>query len=228
MLLPGIGELYISAKSRLIIALVISLIITPIAAPMLPSMPEKSLALMLIILSEVIIGLFIGSVTRILLSAMHIAGAIISMQTGLAAAMLFDPSQGTQGTVIGTFLTFMAILLIFATNTHHIFLYAIVDSYTLFSPKEAIPIGGISETMSTTLSASFLIATKLAAPQLVIALMVYLAAGVMGRLMPQMQVFFLVMPLNIGLGFLVLLATLSTMLMLFMDFFIENMNNFIL
>lgn len=228
MLLPGIGEMYISSRSRLILTLTISLVIVPVASPSLPAMPESSLALAIIILSEVTIGFFIGSVARILLSAMHTAGAVISMQIGLASANLFDPSQGGQSSTIGIFMTFMAVLLIFITNTHHIFIYGIVDSYNLFPPKAALPLGGFSDVISSTVADSFSIAIKIAAPQIIIGLMIYLSAGVMGRLMPQMQVFFIIMPVNIGVGFLVMMATLSATMMLYMAFFTENVTNFMM
>jgi flagellar biosynthetic protein FliR len=227
MLLPGISEGYISPLARLVAALGISLVILPIIQNTLPAMPADAFTLILMFAGEVLIGVLIGTIAKILLSSMHVAGSIISYQIGLSSATMFDPSQGTQGTTIGTFLTMLAIMLIFATDMHHIFIKGLVDSYTLFSPARSIDTNNMVQLVNETVAGSFSMGLKLSAPQIIISLIISLSAGIMGRIMPQMQVFFVMMPIQIALGFFILMVTLSASMMWFMDYYTEIMGNFI-
>jgi len=227
MLMPGLSESYISTRARLVTALTITIVVTPLLEKLIPPMPKSTIGFMLIVMAEVIIGILIGSIAKILLSAIHVAGQTISFQIGLSAANIFDPSQGGQSSTVGMFLNTVAILLIFTTDLHHIFLTGVVDSYHLFNPANALPIGGFTDLVTKTVSSSFLIGIKIAAPQLVIGLLLFLGAGVMGRLMPQMQVFFVLMPLQIMIGFFIIMVTLSAGMMMFINFYGETLANFI-
>lgn len=226
MLLPALSLPYISARSRLIAAVAISFLVTPTIQPLMPEIPQTVIGLFLVIAGEIIIGVLIGSIAKIILSTIHVAGQIISLQIGLSAANIFDPSQGGQGTTIGAFLDIIALALIFATNLHHVFLTGMVDSYQIFQPNNAIPIGGFSEIITKTVAESFLLAVKISSPQIIVGLLLLLGAGVMGRLMPQMQVFFVMMPVQILIGFFIMMITLSASMMMFIQYFAETMANF--
>lgn len=218
MLLPGIGEAYYSMQARLLFALGLSLVLLPLLESSLPAMPVTTLGLVLLLGGEIIIGAFIGSVARILFSVVHIAGMAISFQMGLSAAMLFDPTQGTQGTIIGNFLSVLTMLLIFSMNLHHVFIHGAIDSYTLFQPAHALPWGDFAEYMGKLVSGTFSIAFRLSSPLIVSGLLIYLSAGVMARLMPQMQVFFVLIPVQVLLGFAILALILSSVMMWYMDY----------
>lgn len=221
MFMPGIGESYVTPRARLVFALAASLVITPIAQPLMPEIPGSPLALTLLLFAEISVGLFLGLLARIMLSAMHTAGMIISMQSGLAAAQMFDMSQGTQGTPFGTFLSLTAIMLLFALNLHHVLLIGVADSYSLFVPGHYPPVGDFMRLAAEILSRAFLIAFIFSAPHIIIGLLTYLASGVMARLMPQMQVFFVIMPAQILISFVILALTLSAGMYMYMGF-VEN------
>jgi flagellar biosynthetic protein FliR len=227
MLLPGISESYISPKARLVAALGLTGAVVPIIQPTLPALPESVISLVLLLTGEIIIGVLIGSIAKILLSTVQIAGDIISYQMGLSSAMMFDPSQGAQGAMISAFMSVLALMLVLSTNLHHIFLTGLVDSYTLFSPTAAINSGDMTELIENTVSGSFMMGVKIASPLIIIGLIINLGAGIMGRLMPQMQVFFIMMPLQIALGFFIFMITLSGGMMWFMDYYAEVMGNFV-
>lgn len=227
MLLPALSESYISARSRLIIALIFSLLLVSIAGALLPPLPKAVLSLTILVGKEIIVGIFIGSVAKLLMSAMHTAGMVIAYQSGLASASLFDPSQGGQSSVFGIFLMFLSTLIIFATNLHHLFLQGIIDSYQLFSPATILPSQGFMHVMTETISRAFLVGFKIASPHIVVGLVVYLGAGVMGRLMPQMQVFFILLPIQITIGFFILMITLATAMIWFTDYYMEIIGSLI-
>lgn len=226
MFMPGIGESYVTPRARLIFALTVSLVITPIAQPLIPPIPGAPLAVMVLLFAEISVGLFLGLLARIMVSAMHTAGMIIAMQSGLAAAQMFDMSQGTQGSPFGSFLTLSAMLIMFSLNLHHVILIGVADSYTLFVPGHYPPVGDFMRLAADILSHAFLIAFIFAAPHIVVGLLTYLASGVMGRLMPQMQVFFVIMPAQILISFIILAITLSAGMYMYMGFMEETLTSF--
>lgn len=214
MIMPGIGDSFVSEKVRLFFALGFSAAIAPVVAPLLPDVQVGSMAFLVLLLKEMVIGLFIGTVARILMTAVDTGGMLISMQTGLGNAMVFNPAMAGQGSIIGAFLSVTGAVLLFATNLHHLVIYAIFESYVTFPAGNVLPVaGGIAETIARTVSHSFAIGFFMAIPFILVSLLLYIAMGVLGRLMPQIQVFILALPLQILLGILTLFLVLSTALL---------------
>lgn len=139
MLMPGFGEPSIPVRIRLAFALLVCLLLAPMIAPRLPALPDQPLMLAALVAGEVVTGLMIGAVARIFMSVAAIAGQVIGMQSGLAMAQSFDPSQGQQGALVATFLNLTFLLLLFATNTHHMLLGMMVNSYSVFEPGQMPP-----------------------------------------------------------------------------------------
>jgi len=207
MLLPGFGEAYVAPRARLVIALGIAVIVAPLIASELPTLPDSPLELLLILTGEIGIGLFFGALGRIFLAGLFIAGMLISYQIGLANAFVYDPTAAQQGSIVGNFLTMTGLLLLFITNLHHLTLSSVVKSYSLFGAGKLPPIDDFAYTMVQAVSQSFVLAMEIAAPFFVIGMVFYLGLGLLGRLMPQVQVFFIAMPVQIGIGFLILALT---------------------
>jgi len=109
MLLPGVAEPGVPPRARLGLALLVSLAIAPSLSSAVPAMPAEPMPLAGLIITEVLLGLAFGAVLRMLLAAISVAGQVISMQTGLAMAMAFDPTQGTQAAIFSAFLNVTAI-----------------------------------------------------------------------------------------------------------------------
>jgi len=227
MLLPGIGENYVSPRIRLPLALTVSLVLTPILQNTLPPVPTSPLALTIMVAGEMVVGLFFGFLARFLVAVMHTVGLIISYQSSLAAATMFDVSQATQGSVIGNFLSIIAVLLMFVTNMHHLMLQGLVDSYTIFVPGQMPPLGDMADSITRLVSDVFNVGVKLASPLIAAGLIFYLAAGVLARLMPNMQVFFVIIPIQIQISFWVLMTTLSGMLLWYLDFVEARLTSFL-
>lgn len=210
MIMPGIGDSFVSPTIRLLFALAISFVLTPVLSPNLPAIPANTVVLVTMLVSEAFVGVFIGTVMRILVSALDTAGTIVSIQAGLSNATLFNPTTNTQGSVISAVYSALGVTLILVADIHHQMLAAVVDSYHLFPASGAFPdMGSISEVISKTVAVAFKIGVQLAIPFLVVGLLVQIGLGMLGRLMPQLQVFFLAMPLQILLSLLTLLLVLS-------------------
>ncbi len=135
---------------------------------------------------------------------------------GLGFVTAVDPTLGQQGVIVGNFLVMLGVTLIFATDLHHLVIAALNDSYTLFSPGEIPLLGDVAALTTRTAASAFRIGIQLSAPFLVFGLLFNLGLGVLSRLMPQMQVFFVGLPLSIMLGLLVLLLVVGAMMTMFL------------
>ncbi|MED5549981.1 MAG: flagellar biosynthetic protein FliR [Pseudomonadota bacterium] len=211
MLMPGFGEPSIPMRIRLSFALLVCVVIGPLIAPRLPALPDQPLMLAGLVMGEVVTGLMIGAVARIFMSAAAVAGQVIGMQSGLAMAQSFDPSQGQQGALIATLLNLTFLLLLFATNTHHLLLAMMVNSYDVFDPGQMPSMADGAQWALNAFIDAFNIGVQLAAPLIVFGLVFYLALGVLSRLMPQAQIFFIAMPSNIIVGLFILTISLGAM-----------------
>ena len=135
MLLPAIGEMGVPSRVRLVLALAISFALTPQVQSDYPAVaPQTTVALGILIAQEVTAGVLVGAMARIIMSALQVAGYLIATQTGLAYAQTIDPTQNTQGAVLGNFMTLLGTMLIFVTNLHHLAIGAIAGSYTCCRP----------------------------------------------------------------------------------------------
>lgn len=229
MIMPGIGDSFVSERVRLFFALAFSAAIAPVVAPLLPATEIGSAAFLFLLLKEVLIGLFIGTVARIFMTAVDTGGMLISMQTGLGNAMVFNPSMAGQGSIIGAFLSVTGAVLLFVTNLHHLLIYAIFESYRSFPSGDPLPMaGGMAETVARAVSQSFAIGFYMAVPFIVVSLLLYIGMGVLGRLMPQIQVFILALPLQILLGLLTLFLVLSSCLLYWLGHYEEALQMFLM
>jgi flagellar biosynthetic protein FliR len=127
--------------------------------------------------------------------------------------------------LIGNFLTILGVTLLFATDSHHLVIAALNDSYSIFSPGPLMPSGDIAALATRAFAAAFRIGMQLSAPFLVFGLVFGL--GVLARLMPQMQVYFVGVPLSILTGFLVFALVITAMMGTFLDYFIGVMHDLI-
>lgn len=230
MLLPGFGEAYVSARIRLIFALLLTLVFFPILNAKFASIPAELPAVFMLLIQEIVVGLFIGASIKLFMSALGMAGMVVAMQTGLGSAMSFDPNQGSQAPFFSTILNLMAVTLIFITDLHHLFFMAMIDSYTLF-PNDAIgflPIGDFASMAMKSISASFYLAMQLAAPFILYGVVFNVGLGILAKLMPQIQIYFVAMPANIALGFILMMLLVGTMVMWFLDRFGEMMQGFVI
>jgi len=219
MLLPGFGEAFVAPRVRLLLAVAVTLVVTPVVADTLPRAPDSLMGSFVLIAGEMAIGLFLGALSRMMVAALHTAGVIIGFQTSLANAQLFDPVNSTQGSLMGTFLNVMGVFLIFAADLHHLMIMALADSYALFVPGQSLPIGHFSTAGVQVVGKSFALAMQISAPFIVMGMLFYLALGLLARLMPQVQVFFIAIPVQLALGFLVMAMTLSAGMIWFLGAF---------
>jgi flagellar biosynthesis protein FliR len=222
MLMPGLGERLVLARARLALALLTALVLFPFTSNLisLKGLPTHTIGLFL---SEIFIGLFIGLSGRIVFGALQTAGTIIAQQLGLAFAMSVDPTVGGQQASISNFLTMLGLTLIFTADLHHIALMGISESYILMPPGLMPPMGDISALILKAVTLSFKLSVQISAPFIVFGVLFNFGVGILSRLMPQLQVFFLAMPATILGGMILLAASLGVV----MGVFIEGLGSFL-
>jgi flagellar biosynthesis protein FliR len=218
MLLPGLGEQNVSARLRLTIAIVLAAVLLPLHRGDYHIDTSALGPSIVLLVEEILIGGVLGLTARLTISALEVAGAVIAQQLGLGFVTAVDPTQGEQGAILGNFLTMLGATLFFATDMHHLVIAALNDSYTLFEPGEVLATGDIAALVTKTISGAFRVGIQLSAPFLAFGLLFNLGLGVLSRLMPQMQVYFIAMPLSILVGFLFLILALGSMMGVFLDY----------
>ncbi len=214
MLMPGIGEGAVPARARLGFALLLSIML----APQVAAAPGDVWGASGQVISEIAVGLVLGGVARILMTGLATAGQIFGLETGLSFAQTADPMQGGQGgQIVSVFLGLLGTTLVFATNLHHVFLRGIVESYTTFAPGKGFSVGDASDFALSGFADAFRIGLQIAAPVVVAGFVFRLGLGVLARLAPSIQVFFVAMPLNILGGFIVLTLGISSGMLVWLD-----------
>jgi len=227
MAMPAIGDSVVPARVRLVAALVMSFVMVPVLSDVYGTLPSSLTAMVFALFGEIMVGAFIGLSARMIMSALSVAGTAIAFQSGLAFAQSFDPAQGVQSALVTSFMSMLALAMIFALDLHHVIFAAVRDSYVLFKPGELLPLESFAQMALQTVAGSFKIGLQMSAPFLVFGLVFYLGIGLLSRLMPQVQIFFVAMPGNILLGFVLFTLLLSTMMMWFFDYFGESMNEYV-
>lgn len=227
MIMPGLGNSFTPARIRLHIALALTFAFFPLIAQSLPEqIPQSVITITIMLFSEIVIGLLFGTMARIFMSALDTAGMIISIQSGLGSAQIFNPSLASQGSVIGAMLSVMGVIFIFASNLHHVLILGVIESYSMF------PIGGIPDTgdmskiILNAVGASFALGLSLTAPFIIVTLLMYIGIGVLTRLMPQMQAFMIVLPLQILISMAVLMVSIGAIINVWGAHFVDALLSF--
>lgn len=207
--LPVFGGRRMPLRIKAITVLMITLVCFPTLNVEYPRIPTDAFTLGLLIFSEVMIGLTLAFITQIIFAAVEFSGQIIGMQMGLTISSILDPSQGTQTQIMSVIQTLFATLMFLSLNIHHLFIRAIMDSF------KVIPLGGwhlsgeLIQFLVMRTADIFIIGIRLAAPVMVALLLATVALGIMARAFPQMNIFMISLPLNIGLGLVILGMTLT-------------------
>ena len=189
---------------RLGVAVMFAMLTFPVVKDFIPVAAITPLELGLIIGSEVILGLLVGFLAQLVFMAAEFAGSLIGYQMGFAAANIFDPTTQAQVALISQFQGIFAILLFLSLNVHHLFLEAIVYSFEMLPPGSITLSGGAIPMVIEVANHSLVLSIRLVAPVLVLLILSTLTLGIMSRVFPQLNVFMISFPLNIGISFIVM------------------------
>lgn len=219
MMLPGIGEHTVPMRSRLAFAVMLTICLYPAVNSLLPPMPTTLMGLVAASLKEALIGFAFGGLVKLLSSGLQVAGNVISFQSGLSFAQTADPMSGRTDSVFSSFLFMLGTVMILVLDLHHVIITAMVESYMLFPPVEAVSVSPFSDAAVRTMAGAFKIGVQIATPFIVFGLVFFLGLGILSRLIPQIQVFFIAMPANIFIGLLLFALLLGAMMSWYLSYY---------
>jgi flagellar biosynthetic protein FliR len=167
--------------------------------------------------SETLIGVLLGGAARILVSALATAGQIVGMEIGIGFAQTADPTMTQSGQLVAVFLGVLGVALIFATGLDHMFLQGIAGSYEVISLGTQPPVGDAAQLALDATASSFRVGFQIAMPLIAAGMIFRVGLGVLSRMIPQIQVFFVILPLQIMGGLVVFALGLSTGMLIWLD-----------
>ncbi|ELX10305.1 flagellar biosynthesis protein FliR [Janthinobacterium sp. HH01] len=204
---PLFGNSSVPASVKISLGVLLAMIVAP-AVPVLPGTDPMSLAGLLILVQEMLIGLAMGFSIRIVFAAVEMAGEISSLTMGLGFATFFDPNTQGRSSAISQFLALVATMAFLAVNAHLVLLSALVESfYTL--PVSASPVyGGGFKQLADWGGRIFSTGVQLSLPIVAALLITNVALGILTRAAPQLNLFGIGFPITLGVGLLVIAMTL--------------------
>ena len=223
--MPFLGQLEIPNRFRVMAALAIAFLLTPLLA-LKVDQPIQFTALLMLIGREFLIGYCVGFVGRLLLTALDVAGDIISMQMGLSSATMMNPSLHSQGALTSFLLSFFGLAIFLSLDLHQLMFRGLVNTYLLFPLENTFPIGDFSHKITVLFSTIFKIGLQFSFPFLIVFIVLQIALGLMNRMIPQMQVFFVAMPFQILGGMVILFLTGGAILLNFGALFDHEFRHF--
>lgn len=172
-------------------------------------------AYFLLIMKEALVGLLVGFIAYLVLSAIQIAGGFIDFQMGFAIANVIDPQTGAQSPLTGQYFYIISLLFLLSVNGHHLLIDGVYYSYQFVPIDQAwIPFGNESfvKFILEAFSSMFMIALQMSLPVVGSLFLVDVALGIVARTVPQLNVFVVGLPLKIGVSFIVIIAVMAVMM----------------
>ncbi|MBA4249539.1 MAG: hypothetical protein C0432_02075 [Candidatus Puniceispirillum sp.] len=224
-LVPFLSQKEIPGRIRLFISLGFSFLILPLIS-VKSSSDLHFILLMKEMIKELIIGSFIGAMSRLIAMILEYVGHFVSDFMGLSSANSFNPNL-PESTLLSNVFNVFGVVIFLSLDLHHLILNAFVSTYVLFPMMSSIPFGEYSKSLIQIVAQTFQISLQLVAPLLIVFLISQLTLGFLGRIIPQVQLFFITMPLQLWIGFVVLSMIASSILTYYGDFFKSQIRYFL-
>ncbi len=225
ILFPGVGEIFVNPRVRLFLAFAVAFLLLEPLLPILPPMPAAIPDLVRVMLIEIMIGLFYGTMLRLMMDALEFAGAIIGIQTGLSNAQLLNPLLAQQSQLSSTLLSISGLALVFATGLYRDLLGSLRTLYEVFPPGQLPDEGDMLQSVIHTMTAAFKAGIIMASPFLAMGILLFTAMGIVQKLLPSVQLFLAALPLQIWGGLTLIAMTMSTMMAYWLGYMGESLSH---
>jgi len=205
---PIFGHRFFLARAKVGLAFMVSLILHPLIVVQGLQIPEGLFPYALAMMREIGMGVAMGFVVLLLFIGIQFAGQLAGLQMGFGIVNVIDPQSNEQVSIIGQFLNILAVLIVLATNGHHLILRGLAASF------EAVPLSGvkmkgeIGQKLIELSADIFVLAVQISAPVMISLFLISVALGILARTVPQMNVFIVGFPVQLAVGMAVLFATL--------------------
>ena len=202
VMIPVLGETTVPLQVKGGLAIIITFLVFPTIHADFSSVQAEPdiLAVVIAMIGEILIGFTIGIATRIIFAGIQFAGEIIGMQMGFSIVNVIDPMSNLETSIMADFQYLIALLVYLAIDAHHLFIFAIVDSYRTVAPFSYHFSGSLMQTIVIFSKELFVTAVKISAPVMAVLLFTNMALGVVARTVPQVNIFIVGFPLQIAVG----------------------------
>ena len=215
--LPGLGEAASPAMIRAGLALGVTVLLLPVVFPNPPPVPQAGIAAAGMVAAEVATGLWLGWLARLVCLALPIAAQFIAYLLGIATVLQPDPELGAQSTALSALFETAAPLVVLVSGLYVLPLTALAGSYRLIPPGTLLPSADGAAASVTAVVQAFALALRLASPFVLAAIVWHLAIGLIARMVPRLQVYFITMPGQIAGGLVLLAAVFGVILATWQD-----------
>ena len=200
MFFPIVGSPQVPGRIKVGLIIFVSIAVFPVVRATPMHDPKGLFELVVSLFSEITIGLAVAYSARLMFTAVQIAGTVVDFQMGFGVVNVIDPQTETQVSITAQFQNILAILFFLALDAHHIIIGAIVESFFLINPFQINFSTFTPEIILLLFKATFVTAVKIAAPIMAILFFISVGLGLVARTVPQMNVFIVGFPLQIGVG----------------------------
>lgn len=188
------------AKVRVVLAAVLAIVLTPAVMPKIATPPSEVIALTLVLMGEIVIGMALGFVGRLVFAALEVAAHFVGAQMGFSLAGTIDPSTQAQTAAFGIAAQMLGLVVLLAADGHHWFLAATVKSFGSTAPGTFVLTAQLAEVFVRLSADAIAVGVSLAAPAIIVLMVVEFALEFFGRTAPGFQMFILGFPIKIGVG----------------------------
>ena len=216
-LLPGLGEAAAPAIIRAGFALSFTVLLLPVIFPTPPAAPESGLAAAGMIAAEVITGLWLGWLARLVCIALSITGQFVAYLLGVSTVLQPDPELGAQSTALAALFDMVGPLLILVSGLYTLPLTALAGSYRLIPPGTLLPAADSTAAAVSAVSQCFALGVRLASPFVLASIVWHVAIGLVARMVSRLQVYFVSLPGQIMGGLLLLAMVFAGILAAWQD-----------
>ena len=218
---PFYNQRVFSASIKISLALVFSFMTFPLLVVQTFTPPREVIAMAFAILRELMIGIVIGYAAQLLFTGIQYAGELISTQMGFSLATIIDPNFNNQSTVVAQLYNFLALLIFISLEGHHFLIRATIQTF------DFVPLAGfeystdLGRYLLSLFANIFTVAFRISVPVLMTLFLTSLAMGLMGRTIPQMNIFMISPPLQIAVGLVMIVLSLTVTVMMFKFLFTQ-------
>ncbi len=208
LIAPFWSNTSISAKIKIGLSCLISLIIMPFISPVSP-LPETMSAFIFLVIKQIFLGLFLGFISKLFIEGIRTASAILDIQIGFAFGKVLDPAFGAQSSVVELFYSLTTIIILLCTRGHLLILKAIMQTFSLLPLDGNISISGsFAENIIVMTGQIFIITLEMAGPIIGVLFLIEICMAIMAKMIPQMNVFMVELPLKMAAGIICIVFTL--------------------
>lgn len=215
MFVPVLGSAQFPARLKVGLIVLLSFSVFPMVPQEAIAQPKGLMGLSVMLFSEMLIGFSVAYIMRMIFTAVQVAGTMIDFQMGFGVVNVIDPQTQSQVSITAQFQNIFATFLFLALNGHHLTIHALIESFEMINPHQFAFSASTAEFLVQAFAAMFVVAIQIAAPVMVILFFISVGLGLVARTVPQMNVFIVAFPLQIGVGLLMVGFTFTFFTALF-------------